>query len=168
MGRKVTYATMLLLALNFLALSFAGVQHRSRNTPQTINDTVIVYDTIKIRHPIAVDSLVVRYKTVKLPIADTIRVVVSDTLIRDSIVVDLPIEQKEYSDSTYHAWISGFHPSLDSIEVYNKTVRVEPTTVVSHKRWNLGVQAGVGYTPGSNTVSPYIGVGVSYSIFAWQ
>lgn len=40
-------------------------------------------------------------------------------------VAELPIEQVEYHDSTYNAWVSGYKPSLDSIKVYNRIVHTE-------------------------------------------
>ena len=64
--------------------------------------------------------------------------VVRDTLtnikfIRDSIdamkvIANIPIVQKEYSDdSTYTAWISGYKPNLDSINVYRNNVYIKKT-----------------------------------------
>lgn len=50
---------------------------------------------------------------------------VIDTLIvyvNDSTNVNLPIEEKYYSETgKYEAWISGVNPSLDKINVFNKT-----------------------------------------------
>ena len=44
----------------------------------------------------------------------------TDTLfVHDTILIR---EQKVYSDSTYTAYVSGYQPNLDSIEVYPKTV----------------------------------------------
>lgn len=39
--------------------------------------------------------------------------------IPDSVVaVEIPITQKEYEGAEYHAWVSGYEPSLDSIFVF--------------------------------------------------
>ena len=94
-----------------------------------------------------------------------------DTLfVRDTILVEVPITQKEYSDSTYTAWISGYKPRLDSIEVYQRTVRIN--TIVTEKiptttsRWVItaGLNVGVGYLAPFNssagTIGMYTGIGV--------
>lgn len=94
-----------------------------------------------------------------------------DTLfVRDTILVEVPITQREYQDSTYHAYISGYKPQLDSIEVYQRTVRIN--TIVTEKiptttsRWVItaGLNVGVGYVAPFNssvgTIGMYTGIGV--------
>jgi hypothetical protein len=92
-------------------------------------------------------------------------------IIRDS--VELPITQKEYQDSTYHAWVSGYDPVLDSIRVYQKerlvtqTVTVTNTkteTIVKHRRLSLGLQGGYGYGIVSKRFEPYVGIGFSLGL----
>lgn len=127
-------------------------------------DTTIIYDTIPHYLPVPVDSLAVRYDTVRLPaLRDTIRdtLVHSDTIIHDSVNVIVPITQKKYEDSTYTAWVSGFRPSLDSIKVYRKTVYQEVKNKSS--RIGLGVMAGYGF--GKGVTTPFIGIGVFYKLF---
>lgn len=119
-------------------------------------------DTIRDTVPVPKDSIIVKWRTVKLPTAPS-----TDTVYlahTDSVEVQVPITQKEYQDSTYHAWVSGFEPSLDSIHVYSRTTTITKTTpVYIKKRWGIGVQVGVGVT--NNKVSPYIGIGVSYNLW---
>lgn len=84
----------------------------------------------------------------------------------DSIEVEIPVTQRHYVDSTYDAWVSGYEPRLDSIRVYarneTRTVRIrEPP-----RRWHVSVTAGYGYTP--KGFQPWIGIGISYSIFSWK
>ncbi len=98
-------------------------------------------------------------------------VVDQDTTIRlaygtDSAMVELPIIQRHYADSTYEAWVSGpIDPQLDSVKVF------VPTTIITNrerkppKRWHIGVTGGYGY--GARGFQPYIGVGVTYSIFSF-
>lgn len=130
----------------------------SVKTPVVVTDTttVVRVDTIHIRTPIYIRSHVV----------DTVKVI--DTLIsRDTLYI--PITQRVYQDSSYTAYVSGYLPSLDSIEVYNRTVYRDITTITSPKprpkRWGLGVQAGYGI--GTNGLQPYIGVGLSYNVFVF-
>ena len=84
----------------------------------------------------------------------------------DSVLVPLPTIQRHYADSIYEAWVSGpLDPRLDSIRV------LVPTTVITKrdwkppKRWHIGVTAGYGY--GVKGFQPYIGVGITYSIFSF-
>lgn len=37
--------------------------------------------------------------------------------------------------------------------------------VLKPKRWHLGLQSGLGFTP--NGIQPFVGVGVTYSIISW-
>lgn len=130
------------------------------------SDTVTVVDTIPYRYPVPRDSAVVRYEIVRLMVADTARVTVTDTVqVADSVQVVLPITQKVYGDSTYRAYVSGYNPELDSIFVFAPTKYV--TTVVKEKpkRWAIGVQAGCGYSRGG--ISPYVGIGVSYNLYSF-
>lgn len=84
----------------------------------------------------------------------------------DSAIVELPMIQRHYADSTYEAWVSGpLDPRLDSVRVYARTTTITRRTRDPPKRWHLGVSAGYGY--GAQGFQPYIGVGVTYSIFSF-
>ena len=88
--------------------------------------------------------------------------------IPDSI--EVPRTQKVYSDSTYTAYVSGYEPCLDSIFVRQKIVEhsiVETRTVATKKfrRWNVGLIGGYGYGIKSKEVEPFVGVGITLSIF---
>lgn len=127
-------------------------------------DTEVVTDTtfkvVKVDRPIVRESTIVKYKVVRLPIAnDTI--CVSDT-IKDSVFVQVPIEQKVYSDSNYTAWVSGYHPRLDSISITHQEVSFHKLVNNSKgsKRLYLGIQVGYGITP--RGMQPYLGLGASY------
>lgn len=99
---------------------------------------------------------------------------VTDTVIRylpvygsdsgDSATVVVERSQRVYEDSLYTAWVSGYEPKLDSISL--ALPRRERIVTMSgdlrRKRWSVGLSAGIGYS--SNGVSPYIGVGISYSL----
>ena len=127
-------------------------------------ETVVVTDTIikviKVDRPIVRESTIVKYEVVRLPRTnDTI--CVSDT-IKDSVFVQVPIEQKVYSDSNYTAWVSGYHPRLDSISITHQEVSFHNKLVNNNgsKRLYLGIQVGYGITP--RGMQPYLGLGVSY------
>jgi hypothetical protein len=129
-----------------------------------------VYDTVRIYRAVARDSFVVRYETRRLPI-DTLTVGKEDnfpttTVASDSIGVVIPITQKEYVDSTYHAWISGYDVNLDSIHTYTRhDITTITRTVRKSRHWGIGVTAGYGYTP--QKWQPYVGVGINYNIITF-
>ena len=78
----------------------------------------------------------------------------------DSVEVELPIEQKVYSDSLYKAWVSGFDARLDSIHIYQPTLHITIKTTEQQSQWSWGVQAGLGITP--KGLQPYIGLGATF------
>ena len=115
-------------------------------------EVVVEYrtDTITRVKPVYIASTpIVRY--------DTLRV-------HDTIALPVPIERRVYADSHYRAVVSGWHPSLDSISVYERT-RTITRVVPEVRKWGLGVQAGVGFSPAG--VQPYVGLGVSYNLLSW-
>jgi len=128
-------------------------------------DTVVVYkiDTITRNKPVYVTNRVV----------DTMLVQVRDTLmLRDTVYMALEREQKEYTDSLYRAWVSGYQPALDSILIYATTKIVEIERVIDRKpkRWGLGVSAGFGATVSRDrtvNLEPYIGIGINYNLVSW-
>ena len=138
----------------------------SQSSGEIVRDTVEFVDTIPYYHPVPKDSVVIRYETVKLPIKkDTCDSKIDTcTTSPDSIEVEIPITQKEYGDSLYRAWISGYNAKLDSIEIYNRTKVITEHIFIQpkRKRWGLGLQAGYGYPNGW-----YVGVGVSCNLWQW-
>ena len=133
----------------------------------TIRTTFV--DTIPYYIPTPRDSIVVRYITERLPKAerDTLGGDVNVASKTDSTEVVIPIEQREYEDSTYHAWVSGYLVRLDSIRTYTQrdVVTIRENIKEKPKRWHIGLQAGYGVGP--RGVQPYIGIGVTYSIISF-
>jgi hypothetical protein len=85
---------------------------------------------------------------------------------QDSAIVELPITQRHYVDSTYEAWVSGLvDPRLDSIRIFAPTTIITKREWKPPKRWHIGITAGYGY--GAKGFQPYIGVGVTYSIISF-
>lgn len=162
----VLIATIVLLS--FFSAFWIGRLTASRQylNIETIEVRDTITDTITYFQPIPVDSVVIRYATVKLPVKDTIYIKGPDTTRNDSIVVEIPITQKTYRDSMYQAWISGYEANLDSIYVFPKTITITNRIHDTPKRWGLGVQVGVGGNR-SHKIQPYIGIGISYDILTW-
>lgn len=84
----------------------------------------------------------------------------------DSAIVELPTIQRHYADGRYEAWVSGpIDPRLDSVRVFAPTSIITKREWKPPKRWHVGVTAGYGY--GAKGFQPYIGVGITYSIFSF-
>lgn len=161
-----TAAFLLILAGIVLGAGVTHCIHSQLSILTTDTTSVIVRDTIHYRVPVAYDSVVTQYKTKYVKIQQTI----TDSVIvyaGDSIPVELPVTQKVYRDSLYEAWISGYEPQLDSINVFSRTITntINKSVPTKAKRWGLGIQVGVGVTP--SKIEPYVGVGVSYNILQW-
>lgn len=136
-----------------------GVAESDAHETVVLLDTLVVRDTVRERYPVYVQRTV----------TDTMLVALTDTVrVSDTVYVRLPREQKRYADTNYVAWVSGFRPSLDSIEVYQSTRYVTKEIILPGpaKRWGIGIQAGygLGLTGGKVTGVPYIGVGISYDL----
>ena len=146
---------ILILVLAVLGASFfLGRQSKSEGE-------VIKRDTITI---VKTDTLrFTEIKPVKIRIKDTIYIPISDTLtIRDTTYMILPREEKVYQDSTFRAVVSGFRPSLDTIDVYQKTIYKNIYQTEKAKKYGIGVIGGLGY---SDKIRPFIGIGVYYKLF---
>ena len=148
--RKLPWTLVVLLVIACVAAWLRPLEQQSAEIrTETKIQTVVKLDTVLISAPIAVFLTFTN---------DTIH-------IGDTVVMR---EQAYYEDSLYRAWVSGYRPKLDSIEVYPKTIYQTVTNDIYHavkpkmKRWGLGLQAGYGYPGGM-----YVGAGISYNLFVW-
>ena len=127
-------------------------------------DTLFVYDTIFVEKPVIKKVEIIDTLLLPVPITDTL-------MLHDTIFVHLPIEQRQYSDPSYTAWVSGYRPQLDSIHIYQQTqyITKEVKVATKPKRWGIGLQAGYGVSlhEGQIQPGPYIGVGLYYSLINW-
>ncbi|MBR1464950.1 MAG: hypothetical protein IJ607_01150 [Bacteroidaceae bacterium] len=85
----------------------------------------------------------------------------------DSIPVEIPIIQKRYEGDDYRAYVSGYEPSLDSIYVFPKTTVIHERSYKPPNKWHIGITGGCGYGFKSKQAEPYIGIGITYSIFSF-
>ena len=159
--------------------------HFREATKMMTADTVIVRDTVRTVPPMAADSVVTG--TMRMPLVSgwhiepvmpnghttgstsdsTADVQNTDkTSVADTVWATVPRMQKRYEDSLYTAWVSGYEPRLDSIEVYRQTVTVTRTqTVTKRNRFNVGLTGGFGY--GIFTRKPDVFVGVGCTVRLW-
>lgn len=157
-------------------------------------DTIVKFDTVFIVEPVATDSVVIRYKTRWLAVADkpdtdvsgtvadepyanshgTVAIgvdalvndVVANNMHPDSSRVIVPFTQKTYETDEYKAWVSGYEPELDSINIYRRTDTVTNTLYLYKKRRRWGCMVGIGAgISHKGTVTPMVGVMIGYKIF---
>ena len=135
-----------------------------KNEPEA--SVVVVRDTVwkdtVIREPVAAETIQtgrVVYVKVAVPQPQT-----QHDTIRDSIEVPVPILQKRYEDSLYTAWVSGFEPKLDSIDLRLPTITetVTKTIVKKAPRLSVGVQAGAGVGVFNRQPDLWLGVGAQW------
>ena len=127
---------------------------------------VSVNDILSIHRPAYFSENVnIKQKEVENSSYDTMQPTSIDT-------IELPKVQRVYSDdSTYKAWVSGYEPRLDSINVYRKTIKETVTIQMPAEkkkrtfwqRFNIGVQAGYGIGLDDKKAHPYLGGGVGFS-----
>ena len=120
-------------------------------------DTFIRIDTLRERVPYPVYETVIQTVPELFPIYITLE---GDT-VREPIFVPIPVTQKEYLTDDYHAWVSGYNPALDSIDIFQKTISITKRQPAS--RWGIGIIAGYGI--GKHGLSPYVGIGGFYRIW---
>ena len=150
--------TLILLIACCIVSFLGGYDFASKHCDnvRTVTDTIIERDTIT-----AIPDTV--FRTVALG-EKTVKVVIHDTLCKtDTVEVTLPYVQKQYKDSSYSAWISGYEPSLDSIRVFPKTTIIRESKVARQKDRRWGVFGGVGIGV-SDRITPCVGVGIGYRI----
>lgn len=177
MEKKTLYIIIMSLILLFVVSLFWNYkQYRDmKEQPISIKEVKVVkYVEKKDSLPTAKEEKDVG--TIKIPIPKKVpepsdlpldsSEIVSETV--DSI--ELEITQKVYSDSLYKAYVSGYMPSLDSIFVRQKEITrtITETRTIEKKefrRWNIGLIGGYGYGFQSNTFEPFIGIGITISLF---
>ena len=163
----ITLVFGILLLFNIVNALGYFVNERRNAHPSEMKvkvDTLLVYDTIFVEKPVIKKVETIDTLPLPVPITDTL-------MLHDTVFVHLPIEQRQYSDPRYTAWVSGYRPQLDSIQIYQQAqyITKEIKAVTKPKRWGVGLQAGYGVALHKGQVypAPYIGVGLSYSIINW-
>lgn len=126
----------------------------------TLRDTIPVPVAERYVETVRVPVVVSHSEAVDAP-AEIITMVV-DT-VRDTITAEVPVTQKVYVDSTYKAWVSGFRPSLDSIEVYRKSTTVE-RTVTKERKLSFGITTGAGVGVFSRKPDVFVGLGLTWRV----
>lgn len=135
-------------------------------------DTIITRDTIIDRdtiiyfknNPIPVYKTVVKIDTVFSQKGDTIPLITENKTYIDTVCA-----QKDTAIVT--SYMSGINAQIDSLRVEMRTTKETITNTIEvtkyikqNKRFNIGVQTGVGYGFTSKQIEPYVGLGLQINL----
>ena len=176
-------AFWILLAMLCISIAFNVWQWRSQPEASVVVEHDTVWKDSIIREPMAAETIQTgRVVYIKVPVPgvdhggqalDSSTDVDSGNQAAcphdrpDSIEVPVPIVQKRYEDSLYTAWVSGFEPKLDSIDLRLPTVTktITKTIVKRSPRLSIGVQAGAGVGIMTHQTDVYVGIGAQWRIW---
>lgn len=168
--KKVFWILVVVLCVS-IAMNVWQCSHKPEEYVVIKRDTVWK-DTV-IREPLPAETINTgKVVYIKVPVGDTqgtgTAVPSKDSTgesqspcVADSIEVPITIVQKRYDDSLYTAWVSGYEPALDSIELRLPTITetVTKTVVKPSPLITFGVQVGGGYGVFNRKPDVYVGVG---------
>ena len=148
MKQWIPYIVIAVLAV-FLIISLTNRNEVVIETHTTDTITIVRADTVRERIPHFISETVL------------------DTIFVEKVsenVLKLPITQKYYNTDSYQAWVSGYKPNLDSINVFNKvverTVNHTIDRVVYPKSVDWYMNAGSMFI--DKKAAPYVGLNVKF------
>lgn len=120
-------------------------------------DTVILHDTVTVKEAIR------ETRTIRDTILIALPMVQVDT-VRDTVIVRLQREDIVWQDTLCTIYAHGYETEIDSVAHYitERTVTRYVTKERNTSRWGLGIHAGWGAS--TKGLSPYIGIGIHYTI----
>lgn len=165
MKETVKTFVILVLVLLVVLLSIKSMKYyqKSQDKPEKVylTDTItnVVYDTVYLK----------RYKTVKLPVVDTLTII-NDRIRVDSVFVEVPISVYKL-DTTFttdttslniRLQNSGYAVKLDSLfyEFKYTPTHQKPNYFRDHFRFGVGVSSGYGFF--SKQPDVFLGAGFYY------
>ena len=162
---KTVVITTLILLVVLLSIKTEKCYQEARKQPKTVylTDTIVnvEWDTVYLE----------RYKTVKLPIADTTVKYITDTVTRvDSVEVEVPISKYSVdttfvTDSTvFNLYIrnSGFNVTLDTISYKFEYTPTHHKTNFFKEHFKFGLGVSSGYGVFSKKPDIFLGIGFYY------
>ena len=130
--------------------------------PQVIIEHDTLWRDTTINHPTPTASTQTG-RTIFIPylVTDTIRQ-------KDTLMVEVPVEQKRYDDSLYTAWVSGYQPALDSIRLHQPEIvtTITETIVKKAPRLSVGLSVGPGISiDKDHHMGIYVGFTANYRLW---
>ena len=110
---------------------------------------------------------ILRIDTIRERIPHFISEKVLDTIFVEKVsenVLKLPVTQRYYATDLYQAWVSGYNPNLDSINVFNKVVTHTVNHTITKEIYPKTVDwyLNIGSMFIDKNVAPYLGINVKF------
>ena len=163
---KTVLITTLILLVVLLSIKTEKCYQEARKQPKTVylTDTItnVLYDTV----------FLVEYKTVKLPIHDTLnQIIIRDSLRIDSVFVEIPISKFQldtcFTTDTTQLNLSirnsGYDVKLDSLSYNFKYTPTHQKTNFFKEHFKFGAGVSTGYGFFSKQPDIFLGIGVYYT-----
>lgn len=150
--------------LVLIGLPFLLGRHTVKPIIEEVVTEKIIVDTLTIEKLIVDTITSTKYVERYLP---TLPKQQDTLIIRDSVKVYVPISDYIFEEpSKYRIEASGYEVKLNKLEIYPTTVYNTETKIVKKKpKFGIGVQVGYGIS--NNSVSPYVGIGLTYNIITF-
>lgn len=159
---RLTDILKIVLIVLFVHLLFRGYRHDGGSTAaDTLTVTRTEYhDTVIYKPVLTTCTMTERVVTVQY-VTDTVH------MPGDTITMEVPVEQKRYDDSLYTAYVSGYHPQLDSIRLHLPSTITETTITqrIAPPRLSIGIQTGAGYGIINHKPDIYLGIGAQWRLW---
>ena len=158
-------AFLVALGLFFAAVAWIALgPHPQQPQPSVVEKHDTLWRNTTITHPTPTTSTQTG-RTIFIPyiVSETDTIEAHDTLL-----VEVPVEQKRYDDSLYTAWVSGYQPALDSIRLHQPEVvtTIERTIVKPAPRWSRGPSVGAGFSvTGQQQAGIFVGFTLQYRLW---
>ena len=158
-------AFLVALGLFFAAVAWIAFgPHPQQPQPSVVEKHDTLWRNTTITHPTPTTSTQTG-RTIFIPyiVSETDTIEAHDTLL-----VEVPVEQKRYDDSLYTAWVSGYQPQLDSIALHQPEVitTIERTIVKPAPRWSIGPSVGAGFSvTGQQQAGIFVGFTIQYRLW---
>lgn len=145
------YIPYIIIAVLLVSLIVSLTNRKEVIVEKTTSDTVTIVklDTVKVKIPTFITETII----------DT--VYVKDSLNNGYII---PKTQRYYKSNDYEAWVSGYRPNLDSLNIFRKTITNTITNTVTKeiypKTTDLYLNVGSDYIKGQ--FAPNVGLAVRF------
>ena len=161
------YKRAFLVALGLFLAAAAWIAfgpHPQQPQPSVVEKHDTLWRDTTITHPTPTASTQTG-RTIFIPyiVSETDTIEAHDTLL-----VEVPVEQKRYDDSLYTAWVSGYQPALDSIRLHQPEVvtTIERTIIKPAPRWSIGPSVGAGISvTGQQQAGIFVGFSIQYRLW---
>lgn len=137
------------------------------NKLQKQTDSIEIIDTFIIFNDVYVTDTIYKESIVNVPKYVPKEVIVNDTVYREVIYQTYKDSTESYDISINCNDLNYYQLNIHRVDTlrFRDTIQLNVPIIEKKprpKRWGIGVQTGVGYSPNNNNISPYIGVGISY------